>query len=138
MANLIIPPSAPPAQEYDQFDWPINPATGESYSYEELVADGSLPLPRNKTAAGLIQKARDRAAGKAQPPKRKKSKPRRSRSRRRKKFTASSVLAKMNLSGAEQQTEDRGKAMAEQVERVNQTRAIFVTSGGQTTVMEVV
>jgi hypothetical protein len=64
--------------KYDLFGWPINPATGESYIAEDLVADPDLPLPQNSFAARLIE--RDRSG--ESPPAARRRKHRRSQSGR--------------------------------------------------------
>jgi hypothetical protein len=40
---------------YDAYGWPINPATGISYNFEELVANPALPLPKHP---GSVLRAR--------------------------------------------------------------------------------
>ena len=52
-------------------------------------------------------------------PKRKKSRRKSSRKSSKRTFQASTVLAKMSLSTAEEQAEQRGGAMAEQLDQVN-------------------
>ena len=47
--------------EYDRYGWPINPATGKSYLFHELVEDTDLPLPLKDK--GAVKRARQRAAG---------------------------------------------------------------------------
>lgn len=47
---------------YDDYGWPINPATNKSYTYQEVVADKTLPLPVDVTAIRLVKAARARRA----------------------------------------------------------------------------
>ena len=63
---------------FDAYGWPINPATGISYEFDELVANPALPLPKHpgsvlraRAAAGLMtagpQPFRRRVAGDGPP-----------------------------------------------------------------------
>lgn len=101
-----IGPSSSFTYRFDSYGWPINPATGQSYSRQELIDNDTLPLPRDKFAAYSITNARLGIPYQATP-KRKKSKRQSTGSR----YTTRSFHAAQVLR--------RGEAMRELVERVN-------------------
>lgn len=84
MARDIVTQPTPERQStvvYDDYGWPLNPATGEAYTADELAADATLPFPQDPQAQQFIERKRARATGQAPEPKRKskrRSGPRRS------------------------------------------------------------
>ena len=132
------------SQTFDRYGWPINPDSGQAYTADELAADPSLPLPQDPRAKQFVERQRARVQGKEIPPTKKTKKTKRAKARRRQ-LTASAGLANLSLrrSGAEKQAEVRGRAMGEQVKRVNSDsdppfkRVIFLQSGRRFTILEV-
>lgn len=111
----------PVTHQFDRFGWPINPATGETYTHSEIVTNPTIPYPQhvNPQNPGSYWRRIGPEQYAAQQAKiAKKSKSRKTRANRRR-LSASAVLANMTLSGAERQRRSTARATAELVERVN-------------------
>lgn len=117
MARDIVTQPTPERQSpviYDHYGWPLNPATGEAYTADELAADAMLPFPRDPQAQQFIERKRARAAGQDPEPKRKSK--RRSSPRRSMRSTTQLIP----YSNAERQTLLRYDSTAGLVKRVNE------------------
>jgi hypothetical protein len=108
--------------KYDAYGWPVNPATGVSYTQAEIIADASLPMPKDGYAVRLIERRRAQLCGVAEKADRehnyqKRNRKTTSRSRKTsKRFEAASVLS---TGGFFAQAGKVASAMAELVKRVN-------------------
>lgn len=100
--------------EFDEFGWPIDPATGEAFRYSQIVTDPTLPLPKHADPADPYWQRRD--------PKQTTTKKARSRSTQRttrRNFSAASVLKHLGLSSVERQRRETAAATTELVDRAN-------------------
>lgn len=119
--------SLPQNQESINFTpdgWPINPLTGQPFTRDEIVSDETIPYPRHvdpsnpgsywaRRTPEQLQAEKDRIAKKS------KARARRRATRSRRVIQATVPFL---LSGAEIQTRQRGRAMADLVERANKNR----------------
>lgn len=124
MADHSLPQPAHPAQHNFAPDgWPINPATGQTYTRNEIITNPAIPYPqdinpnspywRRRTPAQL-------AAEQAQITKKQQQRARRRSSGSRRKTMHSAAAA---LSGAELQERQRAAATVELVGRANETES---------------
>lgn len=108
--------------EFDEFGWPIDPATGEAFRYSQIVTDPAIPLPKHADPGDPCWQRRE--------PKQKTKKSSRAQSRAPRSFSAASVLRTLGLSSAERQRRETAAATTELVDRANgnddESRAILL------------
>lgn len=126
--STIVPQNVVQNIHFTPGGWPINPATGQAYTRNEIITNPAIPYPQGVDTSSPYW--RRRTPAQLAEEKAKIAKTQQQRARRRSSGSRRKTLSSIAsvLSGAERQTRQRATATAELVERANDTesRSILV------------